>query len=224
MRISVHEETFSVWVEDALIMSFVDASYIGNYMAFVSRTTKTFNVIVPEMMDYIDIFAMDARTPAVSVLASLIGDRRIFFRDSADGSLYFYRTRDYVEEVPDMVYSIRNSKTDQTFSWARTESIKFVEDIDHTLAKDIGIVYQVLNAQYANTAKDVLDYGMYARKQAKANSDIYAIEMAIHPGYEPGDCIEVDGTMIDIISTNMTIEIGSGSFSCTENIDGALHA
>ena len=226
MRISIHDNTFSVWIDDKLVHSFYDATYdVSDYNCIVSKTAKTILVTVPELMDYIDIFAMDARSNAISVFQGLIGDRRIYWCDSHDGSMRFYRERTSVGNMPDMVYAINHNTTDQKASWTRTESIKFVEEIDHTLARQIGLIYQVLNAQYATSPNDVKEYGSYIRRQLVSNSHSVGVEMAPHPGYEPGDSVILpDSTTIDIIDANISINLNGSSFSCIEQIGGILHA
>ena len=94
VTVSVQDQVFSMWVNGLLVASFNDLSIdVGPYVAFTSKTAKTFRVRIGELCDFISMWAIDASSNANQVLSDVISDRRVFFSDAGNGGLFFYRLR-----------------------------------------------------------------------------------------------------------------------------------
>jgi hypothetical protein len=139
VKVSVQEDMFSVWLNGRYLHTFNNTAYpAGNNMAFVSRQAATFHIHVSELKDLLADIVVGVRGNGMSVLSELLADRHIFWRDEPDGSMFFFRTRPDVGELPDIVSAVSAMRTDTVVSRVRAEGLKISEMSDPFLLAKYG--------------------------------------------------------------------------------------
>ena len=224
-QISVQDSFFSLWVNNYNVASFQDSSYpSGDYMVFTSKTAKSFHVHIPELTDFISMWAISASSNANQVLGDVLSDRRVFFADDGNGGLRFYRVRSSAGVMPDIGFAYKIGNNTDVVSWTRGEGAKFIEEADPASLEAYGIRYADINTRWALTVDDTIRFARWFRADQKARATSAMLECVPHPAYQAGDYINVEGIDIDIIGLTFSLEIDANSVKCLQSIQGIGHA
>jgi hypothetical protein len=229
LRVSCQDSNFGLWINRKLVGNFYEATNVlGDFMSFVSRTAKTFYCHLSEIPDFISMWAIDASSNALSVVGSLIQDRRIYFSENADGSLYFYRYRRDAGSMPDIGLALTDTTGADVVPWTRTQGIKFVEDADASLLYQYGMSYNLLVARWANSVDDTMRYGKWFRADQAARVNDIGVSILPYPKYQVGDSIVVtypdsSTKRIDIIGTSLNIQASMNQIEVTEDLSCIGH-
>jgi hypothetical protein len=117
MKISVQDNRFSVWLNGRYLHTFESSLYPnGNYAAFSTTQASSYRIHLSKLDDLLSDIVVGTRGNGMSVLSELLADRHILWRDEPDGSMYFYRTREFAGILPDIVSAVSDVK--QT-AWSR---------------------------------------------------------------------------------------------------------
>jgi hypothetical protein len=230
VKVSVQDSFFSVWLNGRYLHTFYDARYSGSsrmYMALVSRqAAASVYFHVSELDDLLADIVVGTRGNGMSVLGELIADRHILWREEPDGSLYFYKGRDYIGSLPDIVSGVSEIATDNVISRVRAEGLTISEVANLPVIHQHGSSFVTLNARHANDVGEARAEANYLIDESYYGSQPRRLTMDVHPGLQPGDTVEwFDHAAsiwkaVSVRGQQITIGFMGSSFGCDMRVDG----
>jgi hypothetical protein len=229
MRISVQDDTFSVWINDVFVHSFHDSAYdSGAYVGFYSNAAKTFSVHLSTLDDLVADITLGVQGNGMSAIGQIIQNRRVKFRSNADGHLFFYRRYDNVGTLPDIVASSSRIESDSVYARVRAEGLYIVETADFDLVRTHGNMLKTINVPFEDTINGLLKEADRDIAEQQQNADVTALETVLHPSLQPGDraTILVDGEYRDVRIVSVAMRLGyvEDKFDVSGNLEVIPHA
>ena len=221
MKVSVQDTFISVWLNGRCIHTFENDLYPdGNNMAFVSRQAGLVSQLHLSALDELlaDV-VVGTRGNGMSVLSELLADRHILFRDTQAGALYFYKTREFVGDMPDIISSVSSTDTDDLITRLRAEGIQISEVVDLELLRKYGNFFATVNPRYANMIEETRSEALLLVDEGWRNASSRRYELVPHPGLQPGDAAnfmdnpDTPSAMI-VHSQSITIGFNGNNFVC----------
>jgi hypothetical protein len=224
VKVSVQDNLFSVWLNGRYLHTFYSELYpTGDNIAFTSRQARSFHIHVSELDDLLADIVVGTRGNGMAALAELLGDRHILWRDEQDGSMYFYKTRQWVDDLPDIVSAVSSTKTDAVVTRIRAEGVGVSEIANTDLMRDYGNVFATVNARHANDVKEARAEAEYLIEENWRNSISKAIALVPHPALQPGDAlwmptVDINNSWI-VRGQSVSIGFSGDNFVCDMQAD-----
>ena len=225
LKVSVQDSCFSAWLNGRYLHTFYHTEYAdGLRVGFVSGQASTFHIHLSELDDLLADIVVGTRGNGMSVIGELLGDRHILWRDEPDGSLFFYKTRTFVGDLPDIVSAVSDTRTDAMITRMRAEGLLISEIYDVDLLRDYGNTFATVNARHANNVSEARAEARLLIDEAWRNAFPRRYIMDVHPGLQPGDAINF-GELTNIVrSQSITIGFAGNNFVCEMQCDAIPYA
>jgi hypothetical protein len=211
IKVSVQDGYTSVWLNGRFLYTFVDTIHVtGTEVALYSSAVTSFKVHLSELDDLLADIVVGTRGNGMSVLSELLADRHIIWRDDQDGSMFFYRNRGWVGDMPDIVINARDTQTDDVVSRMRSEGLNISEIMDPALIKAYGNRFVTTNARYANNVEETHREALFLIDEGWRGSKPRTYSIVPHPGLQPGDAANFTerGVQHDMIVRGQSMTIG----------------
>jgi hypothetical protein len=211
MRISVQDDTFSVWINDVFVYSFHDSAYdSGAHIGFYSKTAKTFSIYLSALDELVADVTLGVQGNGMAAIGQIIQNRRVKFRSDPDGSLYFYRRYEDVGTVADIVVSKHRLATDSVYARVRAEGLFIVETADFDLIRAHGNKLRTINVPFEDTIQGLLNEATRDVAEQQQYADVTTLETVLHPALQPGDraILLVDGELRDVHIISVSMHLG----------------
>jgi len=226
---SVQDNRFSVWQDHVFLGGFFDDSLAtGTHKAFAVHNPSGVAVESPycsfsELCSLMADMTVGVRGNGMTVLGEILEKRRVHFRGTADGGLYFYKTAIDAGALPDIVYEERREQADEIATRVRMEGIKIAELADFDLMSEFGNVFETANSVYADTVGELALEAQQHLALKKKYADVSSLDAVYHPALEPGDKHQVTigaeaDLDVEIIAINTAFGFNGDSFVVDSNI------
>lgn len=228
---SVQDNRAMVYENEQLIAAFKLPTDIDtqSWAAPAYRGISGINYDWPELAGRVDNFIIDIGRKGVSVIAQLIGQKRIYWQDDQDGIMRLYRDRVTVNsgdpwEMASTGGHVFNEA--DLVTRARVEGAEAWQSIDESMLQEHGSVFKLFNAEDAENAQDASVEADWLLNDLKLKANQYTLEGAADPRVEAGDIIEVTiptgygegvgsetiSVIVDGISMNMKVDTDNATF------------
>jgi len=208
ITISIQESTYSVWIGNKLVATFVDSEAIqGLYAGFVSNGNATLTLDWEELDTFIDNYILDMGKTGMQLLSALIGEKHIHFQDTQAGGIRFFRNRTTVNSTPFALISqsgIQNLET-ELVTRLRVEGAEVAEVYDTANMKTHGNLYASVNLREVNNLVDAQREANFMLSEINKKRSGDTFYGAADPRVELGDVIKItdpEGTR-DIVVMSM---------------------
>jgi len=189
MRISVYEDSCSIWANGRFLHTFRDGTWLdGEYAGVVAYDEVLVDVRWSNLDMRVDNFIFDMGQRASQLLGQLIGPKRIYFIDGQEGTLKAFRARTDVGEVPSLAF--RGAKTQTELSLLtriRSEGYEIAEIVDYDNLKEYGNLFGMVNAIEANDAWEAYREGYLTLQDLISQALMWELTGAADPRLEPED-------------------------------------
>jgi hypothetical protein len=228
VKVSVQDNFIAVWLNGRYLHTFYNTLYSdGAYVGFTCRQAATYHIHFSEMDDLLSDIIVGARGNGMSVLSELVADRHILWRDETDGSMFFYKNRDWTDTIPDIISAVGEIQTDSFVTRVRAEGVGVSEVVDAELIREHGNTFVTMNARHANSIGEAREEALLLIDESWRNSLMKRYVLDVHPGLQPGDA----ATFIDLpnVGTSamivrgqaITIGFSGNNFVCDMQCDVA---
>lgn len=195
-RVSLYDGHLSVWLGGRLIGG-VQVPEQPNWtrvgVGLASDTPGTIaNVLIPEAGTRVDSFFIDMGKSAASLLTTLIGEKRIFFRENENGVLKIYTDRQMVPGTQDRMIS-RTRERNETGIANRVllEGGEVVEVASSDSIAKLGNFFKTFNFHEINNLDDAAYFADIVLEDMALNREPFTYEGYADPRVEPTDKVSV---------------------------------
>ncbi len=217
----------SVWVNHVLVAAFVDdAPATGTFAGFMVSTSGSValqhHACISEINDLMADITVGTRGQGMNVIGEMTQNRKVYFRNDPDGSMFFFKTPTAVGLLPDILISDDHEWSDDRLSRVRTEGILISEIADFDALQEIGNLFETTNSMWANTIGDLERDGKYYMNNLRQRSEVRTWEIVMHPALQPGDLVSMplhgENVSAGIIATQTALGFNGDNFDVQEVI------
>ena len=234
LRFSAQDNTFSVWINEVFVHSFqdgstdvevtMDAADVGGVFSVIASYATSTQVFIAELCEKLPDLPIDTMSNGWSAITTIIAQRRIYFSDTPDGSIYCYQTRPSLGNLPDIVTAWTNSSLDSKVTRVRAEGVKIAEYSNWDDTKLYGDVGVPVNATYANSAGEVIREARLVQAITNKEAGTHRLSTVFYPGITSGDnwsfLLLGERKSIQILGTSIKLAVSGGDFACDMELEG----
>jgi hypothetical protein len=233
LKISVHVNMISVWLDHKFLFSFRDDTFTsGTYKAFtiynpVASPTPAFHFLYSEVNDLLADITVGTRGNGMQCLDDLTRNRRVYFRSNADGSMFFWKMPISGGTLPDIVITAQHEYDDSRVTRMRLEGLQVVEVADFNGLSAVGNIFEDESSYYSNTTLDETGEAQYYLNSSRQRSEIWTLDTVFHPALQPGDLVNVpiageagSPVSIGIMSTQLNLGFTGDTFDISSVVQG----
>jgi hypothetical protein len=149
----------------------------------------------PECNIRIDNFVFDVGMKGTSLMDQLVGEKRIYYQDSPDGSLYVYRSH-FPMNTTSNPYSLSIANGDMEvdaniITRLRVEGAEVLENFDEEMMREYGNLYHMLNMNEINNLADAKEFNAVLLEDNGSRVITKQFMGAADPRIEPNDLVYV---------------------------------
>jgi hypothetical protein len=177
---------------------------------------------------------MDMGISGLSLIRSLIGQKRIYWQDDRDGNMRIYRNRTTVNsgDPYEMAFQGGNTETENELATRiRVEGADIWQAIDADALKEHGSIFRVINSEDVMTAQDAAVEAEWLLNETKNMGDVYNATGACDPRVEAGDIVYIKvptnddlgslvSTKIVVDTLGINLSVGESHATFDMNIQG----
>ena len=196
--VAAHQEVW-VWQNGTLLHSFVldaaDAAYAGTYMGVFGTENSTISVYLAEGNIRIDNYILDNNKTGLSLVDSLVGNKKFWFFDSNDQIEIVQKATEVNTALTPYLLAILNNHSVSemgAITRLRVEGAEISEVIDEEMMAEYGNLFHYVNIPEILSQGDADYYAALNMAEAGSRYEVYTLQGAADPRIEPQDVIYVN--------------------------------
>jgi hypothetical protein len=236
--ISFQRRNFSIWNNGRFICHFdwpdshaeESTLHVGFKIGVLTSKSVVYSVDWSALDIRVDNFILDIGQSGLSLLNSLIGEKRVFIVDDVNGIPRMFRTRQTVNEGSPMTLEISGSTVTQDLevrTRLRVEGAEIVEKADFSALAAYGNRFAMIGLREPNNIIEAMREAQFIQDDALRSYTQIPFTGAADPRVEPQDIIEVTFPAGDksilVSSVGFLIQSGDKEAVFDMSIDGEAY-
>lgn len=221
---SFQEESFSVWLNDRHVHTFVDTELdTGEFCGFFTAGMAEELTVRWSALDIrVDNFVLDLGYRGAQLLSSLIGPKKALFQDTQTGGIYLERIS--LPGPPEYTLADLTTEAAKVFvdskliNRTRAEGAEIAEVVNWKSIREDGNLFFLVNATEANDEWETAREAEFILSDSHSSSKVHTIRSAADPRVEANDIVRARSTdgyldlMVQSVSMSMKIDSGAVEF------------
>lgn len=232
-RVSLYNGHLSFWGDGRILYAytlpegFVEHGYWTHFAAYYTGSSSTaYLPLIPEAGTRVESFVMDMGKRGSGLLQSLVGEKRIFFRDTPYGELEIYTERDVFSGSYSLTTRLDRIQTDTGLATrVLLEGGEVVEVSDAGNIQSHGNLFHSVALNEINSLEDARYFAGVILEDIELNQSPVTFSGAADPRLEAGDVYSLNGigpVVVDDLSISMMVDEVEAVFDM--NVSGRLKA
>jgi len=200
--ISFQKTSFSIWNGGRFICHFPWAEshaedpelHVGFRVGVVTAADVAYSVTWSELDSRVDNYILDIGQSGHALLASLIGEKRVYYFDDPDGNLRLFRTYQVINPGAPMDLRIQGSVARSDLDLRtrlRVEGAEIVETADMAALAKYGNLFKMIGLREPNNIVEAMREALLVMDDSLRTYSRLPFVGPADPRVEPGDIIEV---------------------------------
>lgn len=217
LRVSLYNGHLAFWIDGRVIFAytlpegFLEHGRWTHFAAYYTGSTpSSYLPLIPEAGTRVESFVMDMGKKGSGLLQSLVGEKRVFYRDNPHGELEIYTERDVFETPYTLTTRLDTTETDTGLATrVLLEGGEVVEVSDAGNIATHGNLFRSVALNEINSLEDAKYFAGVILDDIELNQSPVTFTGAADPRLEAGDVYnvqQVGQVVIDDVSISMMID------------------